>query len=316
MDKELEAMVRLDLRDFLETQEGWHFDAAESTRDSFKMRLGSHVLVVRQRDDGVWGYFNPQDPDDNGTIVQYLQRRRSGFTLGHVKHHLRPHVKARLGPIVPGLPSPRVRPPRDLSRVVERWQSLGKPVVGLPSYLAARGIVAAMVAAYASALRVDRRGNVLFAHTNDAGQLVGYEIAGPELHSFSKGGVRLLCRLGPLDGPEPAKIALTESGLDALSLAQLVGRRDTLFLSTGGAVSAHTLRQVEGLAAKFPAAEILLGFDNDSEGHAFAARVEQTLGDRENVRRVTPKAGKDWNDALRLRLAANGCVLPTPQLGG
>jgi len=42
--------------------------------------------------------------------------------------------------------------------------------------------------------------------------------------------------MGPVEG-EPVKIALTESGVDALSLAQLVGRRDALFCSTGGALS-------------------------------------------------------------------------------
>jgi len=235
-------MIRLDLRDFLELQEGFTLDAAESTRESFKMRRGGEVLVLRQRDDGVWGYFNPHDTADNGTIVQYLQRRRGGgFTLGHVKNHLRGRV-ARLGAVTPGLPRPVVRAPKDLSPVVERWND-ARPVWGLPHYLEARGIVAETVAAYASTLRMDKKGNVLFGHTNQDGQIVGYEIKGKGFDGFAKGGVRLLCRLGAVEGVEPVKIALTESGVDALSLAQLVGRRGeaALFCSTGGALSVHTL---------------------------------------------------------------------------
>lgn len=293
-------MIRLDLCAFLHAQEGYVLDAAESTRDSLKMRSGSQVLIVRCREDGVWGYFNPHDPADNGTIIQYLQRRRgSGFTLGHVKRHLRGFVpRAEHSP----MPSPRPQAPRDLMPVAARWQRAQR-LTGLPPYLAARGLTEATVTAYAAALRTDHRGNVLFAHTDEAGAVVGYEIAGPALHSFSKGGTRLLCRLGPLDGPEPVKIALTESGIDALSLAQLTGRRDTLFLSTGGALSRHTLDQVERLAERYPAAQILPAFDADAGGKAFADQVEQTFAGRNGIRRIVPKGGcKDWNDQLRGKL--------------
>jgi hypothetical protein len=298
MDDELEAMLRLDLRDYL-AGDGYRLDMKESTKDSFKMRGPNAVLILRERQDGVWEYFNPLDPDDNGTIVQYLQKRRGGhFTLGHVKGHLRGFSGGVLrGPMIPGMPRPLIHAPRDLAHVARRWEQ-ARPVWGHPHYLKARGgITAATVTAYAGALRMDRKGNVLFAHTNDGGQIVGYEIAGTTFKGFAKGGVRLLFRMGPLDGPEPAKIALTESGVEALSLAQLVGRRDTLFLSTGGALSTHTLNAIRAAATRYPAAEILLGFNADLAGDGFTASVTKALGEREAVRRVVPKA-KDWNDQL------------------
>ena len=305
MDAELERMIRLDLRDWLELQEGYQLDTSESTTDSFKMRRGGDVLVLRQReDDGVWEYFNPLDPADNGTIVQFLQRRRGGqkvFTLGHVRKTLRGYTPRPRPPRGAGsVPRVgRVRPPRDLSVVAARWLEF-QPVVGLPPYLASRGLSADTISAYASALRIDKRDNVLFAHTNGDDQVVGYEIAGQALHSFSKGGVRLLCRLGQLEGTEPAKIAITESGVDALSLAQIVRRRDTLFLSTGGALSNHTLGQVKELASKHQGAEILLAFDNDTGGQSFASMLERALTGRDGIRRVLPRPPcKDWNDQLR-----------------
>jgi hypothetical protein len=316
MDKELESMIRLDLKAFLEQEEGFACDAAESTRDSFKMRRGAEVLILRRREDGVWEYFNPHDTGDNGTIVQYLQQRRgAGFTLGHVKHLLRGHV-GRLGVVAPSLPRPPVVPSsKDLAPVLVRWQQ-ARPVSGLPPYLEARGLVLATVVAYAPALRLDWRGNVLFAHTGPDGEIVGYEIKGRAFDGFAKGGERLLCRMGPVEGAEPVKIALTESGIDALSLAQLVGRPDALFCSTGGALSVHTLDQVERLAGRFPAAEILLGFDNDKSGLAFAATVEEALAGRVNVRRIVPQVGKDWNDVVRARQAGAGAPLDTLRLGG
>ena len=67
-------------------------------------------------------------------------------------------------------------------------------------------------------------------------------------------------------------------------------------------MSSHTLGQVERLAAKYPAAEILLAFDNDPPGDTFAALVEKTLAGREGVRRLRPRL-KDWNDQLREKAA-------------
>lgn len=297
MDDELETFLRLDLRDYL-TAEGWELDQAESTRDSFKFRRGSHVLIVREREDGVWQYFNPQDPQDNGTIIQYLQRRNGvGFTLGHVRKHLR--GKPRGGMVPKWARAARVPKPLDLAAVAARWEA-AQPVFDLPHYLEGRNITAATVAAFAASLRMDKRGNVLFSHTNDAGQVVGYEISGPDFKGFSKGGVRVLCRLGPIDGGEPVKIALVESGVDALSLAQLVGRRDALFVSTGGALSPHTLNAIKSAAARYPVAEILLAFDADEAGESYARQVTQALEGRDGVRRVAPQA-KDWNDILQAR---------------
>jgi len=309
MDNEIEGMIRLDLRDYL-AKDGFTLDLKESTADSFKMRRASEVLIVREREDGVWGYFNPHDDNDKGTIIQYLQRRRgAGFTLGHAKNHLRGYAGGAFrGAIVPGVPRPVFQKPQDLSHVAMRWESFNA-VWGLPRYLEGRGITLETVKAYASALRMDRKGNVLFAHTNDDGQVVGYEIKGADFDGFAKGGVRILCRMGHKDsGGEPAKLALTESGVDALSLAQLVGRTDTLFLSTSGALSPYTLNAIKAAAARYPDAEILLGFDADMAGDDFAAKVEQALQGREGVRRIVPKA-KDWNDQLRL-----GARKPAPTL--
>ena len=185
MDGELESIIRLNLKEFLEQKEGFTFDRAESSDNSYKLRRGPELLIVRRNEQtDVWGYINLHDPDDDGTVVDYLQNRNGGkavFTLGHVKKRMRGGVapsKPLRGPIVPKGPRPLpVKAPKDLSHVATRWQNM-RTVWGLPYYLEGRGITAEIVAAYASALRMDRKGNVLFGHTNQDGQIVGYEISG------------------------------------------------------------------------------------------------------------------------------------------
>jgi len=267
------------------------------------MRRENEVLVVTKNDDGSWGYFNTHDTGDKGDIVQYLQNRREpGFNLGHCKKHLRAYAGGAFrGPMVPGMPRPVFQhAAHDLSHVARRWEGFND-IWGLPHYLEGRGISLETVKAFAPALRMDHKANILFGHTNDDGQIVGYEIKGFNFGGFAKGGVRILCRMGPLDGGVPAKIAFTESGIDALSLFQLVGRRDALYCSTGGALGPHTLDAIKALAIKHPEAEILLGFDADMAGDGYAVNIEKALKGREGVRRLMPKA-KDWNDQLQLRL--------------
>lgn len=290
------------MRDYLATQ-GYVLDAKESTKTSFKMRGAGEVIFLALNENDVWVYWNPLDHDDKGTIINFIQNRRGGrqnFTLGHVKAHLRGKVQPVMrGAVVPGVPRPVMGSPHDISAVATRWAKWSLNFI--PKYLESRGIAVATFEAFAPKMRMDRRGNVLFGHTNQDGQIVGYEIKGKSFTGFSKGGIRLLCRMGPLDGAAPVKIALTESGLDALSLAQLVARRDAIYCSTGGALSDRTVDQIRRLAEKYPTAEILLAFDRDDSGEKFAGAVGKVLAGRDNVRRLLPQVGKDWNDVLRHR---------------
>ena len=205
MDESIEALIRVNLHDFLRDKEGFTLVREESSRypencSSLKMRYGDTVLIVSQRDDGVWLYFNAKEPSERGTVINYLQNRNGGkasFSLGHVKRRVYGVASGGGfgGSIVPVVPRPVVHVPRDLSHVAQHWNQ-ERTVWGLPHCLEARGITAETVTAYKSALRMDNHGNVLFAHTNQDGQIVGYEIKGHKFTGFAKGGVRLLCRLG------------------------------------------------------------------------------------------------------------------------
>ncbi|CAK0756028.1 hypothetical protein CCP3SC15_2100006 [Gammaproteobacteria bacterium] len=68
----------------------------------------------------------------------------------------------------------------------------------------------------------------------------------------------------------------------------------------GGALSTHTINQIKLLADKYPDAEILLAFDNDTGGQSYAGLIERALKGREGIRRVLPRAPfKDWNEQLQ-----------------
>ena len=306
-DDELTKIYEINLRDYL-AGEGWREDHKKGSGKGHdrkhKMRgpSGEILWVYQGYKTSDWLYWNPLDPNDKGTIVDFLQRRRGGktvFTIGHVKRLLRGAVVSYRSSAVPAaLPSAVAHVAEDPVDVAKTWEE-ARAVWGLPYYLKNRGLTAETVAAFASSLRMDRYGNVLFGHTNDQGQVVGYEIKGPNFTGFAKGGLRTLWRGGPLDAGELVKIvALTESGIDALSLAQITGRRDALYCSMGGGVGQTTLDAINALAARFPASEVLLCFDADLAGDGFTATVQEALQGRQGVRRIIPRA-KDWNEQLK-----------------
>ena len=56
---------------------GYTRDARESSRASHVLRreASDDKLIVRRSDDGHWTYFSVRDGRDNGTIVDFVQRR-------------------------------------------------------------------------------------------------------------------------------------------------------------------------------------------------------------------------------------------------
>lgn len=95
------------------------------------------------------------------------------------------------------------------------------------------------------------------------------------------------------------RVMLTESPIDALSLATLDKRRSTtagvsIYLSADGtgAIPLAALKQVLEQGG-----QVGVAFDADSAGEIMAWRVAQELPE---VGRVTPAYGKDWNERLML----------------
>lgn len=288
---ELEAMRRIDLIALAQNM-GYVVDKQESTQHSTKLRKDGEVLIAAPAKDGTWSYFNSQDSRDNGGTLQFVQNRLdSGASLGDVRKALRTYL-ANVDVSTP--PQATQERERDHTAARQGWNS-AKSIV--PAYLLDRGITETTLASYAyDQVREDKRGNTLFAHRDQAGNVLGFEVKGPGWSGYARGGQKTLASFGTSDARQSAsRIVLTESGIDALSLAQQEWRSDTLYVSTGGGFGRRTLDEVRALASNHPGAEIILGFDNDDAGELMAEKVSEAI-DFETTR-LRP-IGKDWNEDL------------------
>ena len=292
---------------------GYEVIKKESSRAcSVMKRGGDKIVVATDKADGHGVYFNVGDQADSGSVIDFAQRRLGG-SLGVIRKELRGWC------YTPKAPSPKRRPlegrperlepvERDRAALLARWHALG-PYEG--TYLTSvRGLDANLVAAWR--VRQDARGNACFPHWDGAG-ICGWEIKNQGFTGFAASGRRGLTYVR-LDKEPVRQIVLAESGIDAMSWAQLHGQPGTAYASSGGAVGPDQLALIAGALTRSGASRLILATDADLAGDAMAEKIAAIAPAGVDVVRDRPTSGKDWNDVLRATSAVR--LSPAPRSAG
>ncbi|MDD5296556.1 MAG: DUF3991 and toprim domain-containing protein [Rhodocyclaceae bacterium] len=317
-DDELEQFkARINLVEYAEAQ-GYKIDRSESSRASTVMRQGGDKIIVSTDQDGHGIYFSVRDEGDNGSIIDFIQRRQ-GVNLGQVRKELRPWAGTPSSSYCPKVErKPEAQRPRkpeastaDRQKVLAVWMKM-QPAAGRHPYLERERMLSPATLAdprFACMVRQDAWGNAVFPHYDRLG-LAGYELKNQEFTGFAKGGEKALWFSANL-GNAP-RVVVVESAIDAMSHAQATGDREAAYLSIGGAMSdkqrgllTNILKEAAGRGA-----EIVTGTDADEAGNRLAAEVRALAPAGAAVRREVPRNGKDWNDFLRGGGNFHDCSLP------
>lgn len=291
--------TRINLAEYAAAQ-GYQLDRRESSRNSAVMRRESDddKIIVATDTDGHGIYFSVRDDQDNGSIVDFVQRRK-GLNLGQVRRELRPWCGASSSYRPMPIPE-RIRKPEPSSK--DRQAAMGafaqmqpQPEGGHP-YLLSRGISADTLTdpRFAGMIRQDQRGNAIFPHYDSQG-LSGYELKNEGFTGFSRGGEKRVWYSANLGTAE--RVVVVESAIDALSHAELTGDRQAAYISIGGQPSPEQW-QVLGAALankRQQGAALVIGTDADAAGDKLAEQIEALAPGAERQR---PASGKDWNEQL------------------
>jgi len=281
---------------------GYAIDRKESSRNSTVMRKGNDKIVVATDKDGHGIYFSTRDERDNGTIIDFVQRRQ-GLNLGDVRRELRPWIGESLFPTAPmwrkvveerpGKPMP-VGTYR--SAIIVEWHGLE---LYRGRYLQdCRALSESTISMFSGRIRQDKLANVCFRHGDHDG-ISGWEMKNHGFTGFSKGGKKTL--FGTLVGSRTQQVVVTESAIDVMSYHQLHGRPGTLYLSTAGTMSERQrslLRDV--LTGDFKEQPVIIGMDADGQGRRYSDVIMMM---RPDAVRHEPK-GKDWNEDLQTQTIA------------
>jgi hypothetical protein len=279
---------------------GYRRDRRESSVSSHVLRhpVTDDKIVVRKDRDGHWTYFSVRDDRDHGTIVDFVQRRGRHLSLGSVREELRSWLGTSR-PLPKTLELPRHSSRAHQRPVAEVFEAAR--VASTCDYLAARGLRPETLSdlRFAGTWRLDRRGNVLFAHRDESGALTGFEVKNRGFTGFAAGGTKTAWQSRACPGDQ--KLVITESAIDALSHHQLY-RDAARYVSTAGAPSSAQIELLGRLLARLaPETIVVAALDSDAAGHKIASRIEALTRrlPRLYFSRDTPIGAKDWNDVLQ-----------------
>lgn len=303
-DTEIDAMKRdIDLRAYAAAH-GYQLDRRESWRGSAVMRhpVTNDKVIIKRGMDGRYLYFSVRDDRDNGTIIDFVQRRQA-LSLGKVRQELRPWLG--LPPVpVPSFPALH-KTEKDRMRVESAYAGMKDATAGHPYLERERAIPRALLARdrFAGRVRVDHKGSAVFPHF-DAQGLSGYELKNTSFTGFAPGGTKALWL--SQESPDDNRLVICESAIDALSHAVLFPDNRTRYASIGGKPNPQQPELLRAAAARMPAdSEIVSAMDADAEGEKLDAVVRQavSLTGRLDLRFSVqkPTGAKDFNDQLRAK---------------
>jgi relaxase-like protein/conjugative element/phage-associated large polyvalent protein/Toprim domain-containing protein/DNA relaxase TraI-like protein len=242
---------------------------------------------------------------ESGSVIDLWLADNPGKTLGDARKAFRDILGTTPLPAVTAT-SPAPEESKDHTHARRRWEE-APYIESQRTYAEDRGISKATLRRFGDQVRVGAFDGVYFAHRNiETGDIQGFEqrwaVGGKANHArFAKGGLKTICVLG---NPKTASRAVIfEGGLDALALAEIEGRDDTIYVSTGGGFGPKT---EAALLAISKGKEVLSGFDNDAAGDGMHKRLKGFLPNA--VRHAPPsqidgseKDCKDWLDILHAR---------------
>lgn len=305
-DDELGRFKRdVNLVEYAESQ-GYEVTRSESSRSSTVMRRGDDKIIVATAEDGHGIYFSVRDDLDNGSIVDFVQKRQ-GLSLGQVRKELRPWASASSSyrpPLTLRPQADRPRKPvpssRDRQQVLAAWMKMA-PAEGRHAHLeSARLIQPATLVdpRFVSMVRQDTKGNAVFPHY-DAQGLTGYELKNDGFTGFSKNGSKAVWHSANLARAE--RVVIVESAIDALSHAQLSRNVGEGYVSIGGAMSDAQRELVRSVMTKAAerGAVLVIATDADEPGQKLAKQLAALAPPGAKIERQQPTMGKDWNDQVK-----------------
>lgn len=285
---------------------GYILDPKKSCKTSAVMlHPNGDKVVIARRENKHWTYFAVGDSTDNGTIVDFCQRR-TGINLGHVRKALREFTGA--APLPRQSPEIRELEPvaRDILAIRTRFERM-RTLDGHHRYLKERCIPTALLtsARFAGTVHVDDRQNAVFAHTDNNRQVTGWEVKNSDGFSgFASGGTKSLWR-STFDECDQ-RLVIAESAIDALSYAALFPCGRTRYASIAGrmndVVQPALLTSI--IQNMRDGRKVVAAMDNDDAGRELGDQIKSlclAAGcpqiDFGFHRPRTP--GKDFNDVLR-----------------
>ncbi|MEO8494793.1 MAG: toprim domain-containing protein [Planctomycetota bacterium] len=313
---ELEAFKRLNLS-LVASAYGYEIDRKKSTRHSVLMASGADKIIVAQNGQH-FVYCSVHDAASSGTAIDFAQNViERGCSLGRVRQILRPFLNqgyiTDITTTYRGRFAAEIKPSEtDLLGVASRYSQFD-PIEQPHGYLCdVRGIPFELLKSRRLHGRIrhcPKRGSVIFPHwgspdSGDRGErcLVGYEIKGPNVNMYSKGGRKGLWMSAGFDSDRV--LAISESGLDAISYLIARGSDDIRVASLSGRMNPLQPTLLRSAIERMgQGTQIVAAFDNDAAGDELTQELMEIVATsgRDDLQFADDRPaarGEDWNSVV------------------
>ena len=274
---------------------GYDLLKSESSRNSYVMKNAQgDKIVIATAPDGHGIYFSVGDTTDNGSIIDFHQKR-TGDNLGQTRKALRQELGISTPERIKAIKSKPRPADHNIEGVIKSFMTMTS-ATNHPYLTRQRNIPAKILRdpRFENAVKQDRKGNAVFPHY-DLNGLSGYELKNTGFTGFSRGGKKSLWHSSNLNSA--SEIVITESAIDALSHAALNPKRDAAYISISGSMSQDQKALLGGVLAKAEndGQKITVALDNDRAGRAMTQEIHALA---KTVKQEIPRA-KDWNEDLK-----------------
>ena len=280
---------------------GWTLDRKKSSGRVKVYRTGPDKILVWSGDDGHDVYRNERDHSEHGSVIDFVMKQ-DGCSLGRARVTLRGYLGiSREKTSLPSCPplKPRVSTSQGQDdgyrkKTLAVWNAAKRETA--PDYLLTRGLTVATLTTerFADTFRQDKRGNVVFPHSDRHG-LTGYELRNVDFKAIGSNVHKALWYSQNIR--EAKEIALCESPIDCMSHHQLHGG-DLAYVSLSGEPSALQRDLLTGLLLKAAdrGVKVYSAFDNDPGGDKYFEMM--SLLSPQPLERLKPIT-KDWNSDIQ-----------------
>ena len=252
---------------------------------------GDKIIIVNPQSTSNQGYFNPQDGNDKGTLINFVKNRLGSIFPYHNSKTEVSNINAVLYNYQ-NLPLPEkailqsgVKDVVEEYRLKEFHLPEGLTELKDPTYLYYRGIQSQTInnASFKGKVfnvKLNNYNNIGFPYYNAYGDIVGFELRNKQFKHVIEGTDRSV-GIWHSNIPNTLKvIVLTESPIDSLSYHQLKGNRNSLYISFGGSVTAGQLETVKSIinaANASPELKIISAVDNDEMGKIYTKKFKEAF---------------------------------------
>ncbi len=287
-----------------------------SKRDGLKWPVlkdevsGEKIIIVNPQSSSNQGYFNPNDPKDKGTLINFIKNRLGSIFPYESSKSEMSNVNAVLYNYQNlDVPQKSIHK-SNFEKLIENHSSkefmLPEGISELKNieYLHSRGLELQSLNNSAFKGRIynvtiDKFNNIGFPYYDAEDKIAGYEIRNKEYKHMVEGSKRSSCVWHSNIPNILDFVVLTESPIDAISYHQLKGKENTLYVAFAGAVGDVQLATLKAIIEQTNTSidfKFISAVDNDDAGIRYTEKFKVAFSD--NLIVDVPLL-KDFNEDLK-----------------